>query len=257
MRRQIRNGLSAASVAVAGVFGALPTAIAQCAPAVRRSACTPKGAYAAKAGCSAKPGCTPKAGCGAAAEKVDRKLVARPAGYKPYRGARADLVQAGEALFKDTKLSTNGMSCNTCHQGGGAYEATFAKPYPHYVKMVAERTGMKQVHADEMVQLCMVVPMAAKPLAWDSKELASLTAYVTQAQKGFKPTAAGCGAKAACGPKAACAPKAGCAPKAACGPKAQCGPKAGCGAKPACAPKCAPKSKCAPKPAAGACAPAQ
>ena len=40
---------------------------------------------------------------------------------------------------------------------------------------------------DEMVQGCMVMPMAAKPLPWDSPELAALVAYVEQQQKTFKP----------------------------------------------------------------------
>jgi cytochrome c len=43
--------------------------------------------------------------------------------------------------------------------------------------MTEQPGGLKQVSLDEMVQFCMVVPMAAKPLAWDSKELAALTAY--------------------------------------------------------------------------------
>ena len=33
----------------------------------------------------------------------------------------------------------------------------------------------------------MAGPMAARPLPWDSKTLADLTAYVTQYQKGFMP----------------------------------------------------------------------
>jgi cytochrome c len=232
MRTHFRNSLGAATVAVAGALAALPGAVAAaCAPADRRSSCAPKGKCAAKAGCSAKPGCAPKGGCGPAAERVDRKLVSRPAGYRPYRGNHADLVRHGEALFKDTKLSTNGLSCNTCHTGGGAYMETFAKPYPHFVQMVADRSGMNQVQADEMVQLCMVVPMAARPLAWESKELAALTTYVTEVQKTFKPAAgtkAGCSAKAGCGAKAGCAAK--CAPKATCAPKAGCTPRGVCGA---------------------------
>ena len=33
----------------------------------------------------------------------------------------------------------------------------------------------------------MTGPMANKPLAWDSRELAALVAYVGDLQKGFKP----------------------------------------------------------------------
>lgn len=109
--------------------------------------------------------------------------ITRPAGYKPMVGDAA----LGEKLFNDTKLSTNGMSCASCHANQGAFQASFAKPYPHTVAMAKEQLGRKTVHLDEMVQGCMVMPMAAKPLPWDSKELAALTAYTASLQKTFKP----------------------------------------------------------------------
>jgi cytochrome c len=152
------------------------------------------------------------------------KAIKRPANYKPYRGKSAELIATGKALFSDTKLSTNGLSCNTCHQNYGAYQPTFAKPYPHAVAMATEM-GFKQVQADEMVQLCMVRPMAAKPLAWNSKELAALTAYVVDIQKGFKPTAASanpCAAKNPCGAKNPCAAKAPCGARNPCAAKNPC-----------------------------------
>ena len=109
--------------------------------------------------------------------------ITRPAGYKPLAGDAA----LGEKLFNDTKLSTNGMSCARCHANNGAFQASFAKPYPHTVAMAKEQLGRKTVHLDEMVQGCMAMPMAAKPLPWDSKELAALTAYTASLQKTFKP----------------------------------------------------------------------
>lgn len=108
----------------------------------------------------------------------------RPAGYKPIAG---DPV-LGEKLFNDKKLSTNGMSCASCHANHGAYSNSFAKPYPHTVAMARDQLGLKKVYLDEMIQACMVMPMEAKPLPWDSKELAALVAYVEQQQKTFKPT---------------------------------------------------------------------
>lgn len=107
----------------------------------------------------------------------------RPAGYKPLVG---DPV-LGEKLFNDTKLSTNGMSCASCHANYGSYSNSFAKPYPHTVTMARDQLGRKKVYLDEMIQACMVMPMAAKPLPWDSQELAALVAYVEQQQKTFKP----------------------------------------------------------------------
>jgi mono/diheme cytochrome c family protein len=107
----------------------------------------------------------------------------RPAGYKPKAG---DPV-AGEKLFTDKKLSTNGMSCATCHANNASFSEGFAKPYPHKVAMANDDLGIKTIHLDEMIQACMVMPMQAKPLPWNSKELADLTAYVAQVQKTFKP----------------------------------------------------------------------
>ncbi|MDR3452793.1 MAG: cytochrome c peroxidase [Rhodoferax sp.] len=110
--------------------------------------------------------------------------ITRPAGYKPMAGDAA----LGERLFNDARLSTNGMSCASCHANHGAFQASFAKPYPHTVAMAKEQLGRKTVYLDEMIQGCMVMPMAAKPLPWDSKELAGLTAYLLTVQKTFKPS---------------------------------------------------------------------
>jgi cytochrome c len=97
-------------------------------------------------------------------------------------------AKLGERLFNDVKLSTNGMSCANCHANHGAFQASFAIPYPHTVAMAKEQLGRKTVYLDEMVQGCMVMPMAAKPLAWDSKELAGLVAYLQVQQQSFKPS---------------------------------------------------------------------
>ena len=81
------------------------------------------------------------------------------------------------------------MACATCHANHGAFQVSFAQPYPHTVQMAKNQLGRKTVHLDEMIQACMVMPMEAKPLPWDSKELAALVAYVQTQQKSFKPSA--------------------------------------------------------------------
>lgn len=120
---------------------------------------------------------------GSAESFAQNAAAVRPAGYKPKAGDAA----AGEKLFVDKKLSTNGMSCATCHANNASFSESFAKPYPHKVAMANDDMGIKSIHLDEMIQACMVMPMQAKPLPWNSKELADLTAYVTQIQKTFKP----------------------------------------------------------------------
>jgi hypothetical protein len=77
--------------------------------------------------------------------------------------------------------------------------------------MAEEQGGVKQVELDEMVQFCMVVPMAARPLGWESRELAALTAYVAQVQKTFAPNPSAarnpCAAKNPCAAGNPCAAK--------------------------------------------------
>lgn len=115
------------------------------------------------------------------------KAVKRPANYRPFKGDPAELAKLGEQLFKDPRLSTNGTACASCHQAYGAFRASFAKPFPHRIAMADQNFGFKEIHLDEMVQICMIGPMANRPLAWESKELAALTAYLGELQKNFKP----------------------------------------------------------------------
>ncbi|QJA26055.1 c-type cytochrome [Vreelandella piezotolerans] len=118
-------------------------------------------------------------------------MVRRPSGYTPRYDERgnnpASLIERGEALFNDASLSTNGLSCASCHgaKGDAGFQTSFQQPFPHPVAMGTNMFGMETVHADEMVQLCMVAPMAADPLPWDSEELAALAAYVVHAQQRF------------------------------------------------------------------------
>lgn len=129
--------------------------------------------------------------CAPGQARLDPKSITRPAGYRPAAGDAG----LGEKLWQNPALSTNGMACATCHQNHGSFQASFAKPYPHAVQMVRERFGLKSVHLDEMVQACLLMPMAAQPLPWDSKELAALAAYARTLQKTFRP-----GAKAPANP---------------------------------------------------------
>ncbi|MDK8462313.1 hypothetical protein [Marinobacter sp. SS13-12] len=115
-----------------------------------------------------------------------KEAVRRPEGYEPYEGDAESLAKKGEALFSNTSLSSNGLSCATCHTNGAGYADTFSNEYPHFVAMGKSDFGMDKVHLDEMVQICMVAPMAAEPLEWDSEELAALTEYMRIEQEKFK-----------------------------------------------------------------------
>ena len=188
--------------AIAGIFaigmgGPLAHAANPCSPCSPRTRSNPSAVK--------KNPCAARNPCAAAGTKVDPRLVTRPKGAKLAGGDRAEMLKLGLSLWNDTKLSTNNLSCNTCHQGGAAFQDTFAKPYPHYVAMAREQGGFKRINLDEMVQFCLVVPMATKPLDWDSRQLAALTAYTAEMQKTFKPAAAG--KPNPCAPKNPCAPR--------------------------------------------------
>jgi cytochrome c len=121
----------------------------------------------------------------AAAQDITKADVVRPAGA-PAAAKAPDLVARGAAYFKDPKLSTNEMSCNSCHADLQSFNDGFKAPYPHFVQMAKDVAGLEAVTAETMVQLCMMAPMASKPLAWDSLPLAALTAYVGKLQDDFR-----------------------------------------------------------------------
>lgn len=129
---------------------------------------------------------------------VNPTSVTRPAGTTPYTAqAGDDLVALGKKLWSDPSLSKNGkVSCNTCHIGNAAFKKTFEAAYPHKVAMAKAKGGLESISSEQMVQFCMVVPMKTKPLAWDSKELAALSAYTEAVQIKYAEAAAKKRAKA-------------------------------------------------------------
>ena len=118
-------------------------------------------------------------GCGS----VDPALVQRPDGVAAYQGDRAELVAEGERLWSDNTLGTAGVSCGSCHVAGAQFKDTFKEPYPHEVAMAKSMSGLGPIDAEQMTQFCMIVPMKGEPLAWGSKELAALAAYIDDVEQ--------------------------------------------------------------------------
>jgi cytochrome c len=121
----------------------------------------------------------------AAAQSLDPEKVTQPDGVELAEGDPEALRARGRELFNDASIGESGLACANCHADFGQYKETFKKPYPHFVNMAKSKAGLEQVNAAEMVQLCMVVPMQAEPLDWQSEELAALTAYVEQQRAAF------------------------------------------------------------------------
>lgn len=204
--------------------------------AAKKNPCNPCNPCAAKSNpcnpcnpCAAKKNpCNP---CGAnpCAAEIDPKRVLRPAGTKLHPGKLSSLVRDGKKLFMDKKLSTNGMACQSCHANLDAFADSFATPFPHLVNMAVDNSGIKSVALDEMVQFCMIVPMEAKTLPWDSHELAAVTAYTASLQQQFiarGPSPCNpCAAKNPCNPCAAKNPCNPCAAKNPCNPCNPCAAK--------------------------------
>ena len=224
-----------------------PCAVKACNPCAAK-ACNPCAAKACNP-CAANA-CTP---CGAAPIKAADFV--RPKDIQLDMVAMTRLISKGETLWNDTSVSSNGLSCQSCHQGGGLLNATFAEPYPHTVAMPKAQAGVEYVDVDEMVNFCMVAPMQAKPMEWNSEDLLALSAYALELQTGFNP----CAAKPAANPCNPCAAKAcnPCAAKACnpCAAKA-CNPCAAKACNPCAAKACNPCAAKACNPcAAKACNP--
>ncbi len=117
--------------------------------------------------CAAKNPCAMKNPCAAKQSASDNVLI-RKWPLKNYK----KVVERGEFLWNDTRLGTSGTSCASCHPNGALLNA---KPYPKHVKMTEDIVTL-----DQMINFCMINPMKAKPLAWNSQKLTALAAYVTE-----------------------------------------------------------------------------
>jgi len=106
-------------------------------------------------------------------------------------------ARLGKRLWADPKLGRSGMSCKTCHAGGKLLNLEKVGAFPHYVKMPND-----VVTLDQMINFCMVVPMKARPLRWNSPRLTALAAYYRVIVKRHKKNP--CGASNPCGMKNPC-----------------------------------------------------
>lgn len=115
------------------------------------------------------------------AASVDQAKVVRPVGTTPATASHEELLTKGEQLWNDSSIGSSNLACSSCHKNNvSRFKKTFLEPFPHEVKMAKKKADLDQVTAEGMVQLCMVVPMKAEPLPWDSVELAALTTYVQE-----------------------------------------------------------------------------
>lgn len=107
--------------------------------------------------------------------------VVRPAGTVAQARDPARLLAMGAQAHNDPGLSGGkGRACSTCHADPNSYNATFTKPWPHFVQSVKRKSGLDAITAEGMVQFCMISAFGTRPMAWDSETLAGLTAFVLE-----------------------------------------------------------------------------
>ena len=88
-------------------------------------------------------------------------------------------VLDGEALWRRKEGST-GKSCADCHGEAGLSMKGVAARYPAF-----DRTLGRPIELEGRINACRTRHQGAEPLAFESKELLSLTAYVARQSKGL------------------------------------------------------------------------
>jgi len=88
-------------------------------------------------------------------------------------------VLDGEALWKN-KAGAAGKACVDCHQDATAGMKGVAARYPAFDAMRG-----RLVNLEQRINLCRVEHQQATPLAYESRDLLALTAYVAQQSRGM------------------------------------------------------------------------
>ena len=80
--------------------------------------------------------------------RINPTDVMRPTATTPFADDAAKLLASGTARHDDASLSSvSGRSCNTCHKEADSYNATFKRPWPHFVASVKTKTGLDLISA--------------------------------------------------------------------------------------------------------------
>jgi len=96
------------------------------------------------------------------------KQLTRPHAFNSFQEA----VDMGKKMWNDDTLGTSGVACLSCHADFDLLNLEKNQNFPHYVKLVGD-----VVTLDQMINYCMLNPMAGKELDPDSKEMTAMAAY--------------------------------------------------------------------------------
>ncbi len=85
-------------------------------------------------------------------------------------------VKQGDDLWHNPKLGSNGLACGNCHPDGAASNP---HTWPKYQTNLGKVSTLR-----DMINWCIAVPLAGKPLALDSDEMIAMEAYATYTHRG-------------------------------------------------------------------------
>lgn len=87
-----------------------------------------------------------------------------------------EFVARGDDLWHDSSLGSNGLACGNCHPDAAASNP---HTWPKYQTNLGKVGTLR-----DMINWCIVVPMAGKPLALDSDDMIAMEAYATYMHRG-------------------------------------------------------------------------
>ena len=87
-------------------------------------------------------------------------------------------VLDGEALWR-SKVGVAGKACADCHDDARVTMKSVAARYPAF-----DKTLGRPVNLEQRINLCRVRNQQATPLAYESRDLLALTAFVAQQSRG-------------------------------------------------------------------------
>jgi len=93
-----------------------------------------------------------------------------------WKAEQARMVDQGNKLFHNSKLGTNGISCDMCHPNASN---THPETYPKF------QTQLKKVALlRDMINWCIENPLEGKKLAEDDPQIKALEAYIISQRAG-------------------------------------------------------------------------
>jgi cytochrome c len=88
-------------------------------------------------------------------------------------GFAAGNVEKGKAMFNDTKLGTNGSTCNSCHPDGKGLEKSGEKGKKEW-----RTPGGAQKSLEDAINICITMALKGKALDKKSQDMQDLVAYI-------------------------------------------------------------------------------